>query len=266
MKALSPKKPPKKGFVTIVTNMGNLNLQLHCDLVPLACENFLGLCENGFYKNTIFHRNIRHFMIQGGDPTSTGKGGKSIWGKEFPDEFMKNLKHDGAGVLSMANYGKNTNTSQFFICYKSAPHLNNKHTVFGKLVGGIDVLKALALIETDPTNDKPLIDIMILDTIVYLNPFSKEEMEKEQLDEKLKKDKEKEKQEFGQWLSNPQPLLVPGPADTTKGVGKYLSKTVTIPTQKRQFDFGEITQQTTSSKKQKTGYGEFSQFGMQKSK
>jgi len=131
-------------------------------------------------------------MIQGGDPTATGKGGKSIWNKEFPDEFVKNLKHDGAGVLSMANYGKNTNTSQFFICYKSAPHLNGKHTVFGKLVGGMDVLKAMALVEND-VNDKPVNDIVILDTIVYLNPFSKEEMDKEELEEKQKKRKRKRK-------------------------------------------------------------------------
>jgi peptidyl-prolyl cis-trans isomerase-like protein 2 len=172
--------------------MGNLNLQLHCDLVPLACENFLTLCETGYYKNTIFHRNIRHFMIQGGDPSATGRGGKSIWNKEFPDEFIKSLKHDGAGVLSMANYGKNTNTSQFFICYKSAPHLNNKHTVFGKLVGGMDVLKGMALMEND-LSDKPLTDIVILESIVYLNPFSKEEMEKEEQEEKLKKEKEKRK-------------------------------------------------------------------------
>jgi len=262
-----PKKTTKKGFVTLVTNAGNLNLQLHCDLVPLACENFLTLCENGFYKNTIFHRNIRHFMIQGGDPTATGKGGKSMWGKEFPDEFIKSLKHDGAGVLSMANYGKNTNTSQFFICYKSAPHLNNKHTVFGKLVGGMDVLKSLALIESD-VYDKPLMDIMILDTVVYLNPFSKEEIEKEQQEEKLKKDKEKEKQEFGQWLSHPQAQTSTIPQSTETSVGKYLSKNIpTAPTQKRSLDFGEITQQqqitqNPSRKKQKTSsYGDFSQFG-----
>jgi len=267
-----PKKTLKKGFVTIVTNMGNLNLQLHCDLVPLACENFLTLCENGYYKNMPFHRSIRHFMIQGGDPTGTGRGGKSIWNKEFPDEFVKSLKHDGAGVLAMANYGKNTNTSQFFICYKSAPHLNNHHTVFGKLVGGMDVLKAMALVETD-ISDRPVSDIVIIDAIVYLNPFSKEEMEKEEQEDKLKKDKEKEKQEFGQWLSNPQPSQ----SAKESSVGKYLSKplTNTPSQQKRNFDFGEITQQqhqktnnnsainnnnNSARKKQKT-YGDFSQFG-----
>jgi len=255
-----PKKTLKKGFVTIITNMGNLNLQLHSDLVPLACENFLSLCETGYYKNTIFHRNIRHFMIQGGDPTATGKGGKSIWNKDFPDEFVKSLKHDGAGVLSMANYGKNTNTSQFFICYKSAPHLNNKHTVFGKLVGGMDVLKGMALMEND-ANDKPIVDIVILDTIVYLNPFSKEEMDKEEQEDKIKKEKEKEKLEFGQWLSNPQPLN----SGAENSVGKYLSKQGLEKNaqQKRNLDFGEITQVASNNrKKQRTSsYGDFSKFG-----
>jgi len=276
MKALNPKKTLKKGFVTLVTNMGNLNLQLHCDLVPLACENFLTLCDTGFYKNTLFHRNIRHFMIQGGDPQATGRGGQSIWRKEFPDEFVKSLKHDGAGVLSMANCGKNTNTSQFFICYKSAPHLNNKHTVFGKLVGGMDVLKMMALVDND-TYDKPLMDIIILDTIIYLNPFSKEEMDKEEQEEKQKKDKEKEKQEFGQWLSNPQPNTPLNASHDLAGgvVGKYLSNPIvsTNQQQKRHFDFGEITQSSSSHvaasnhlrKKQKTkgenSYGDFSKFG-----
>jgi len=127
----------------------------------------------------------------------------------------------------------------------------------------MDVLKALALVENDET-DKPKIDIIIHDTIVYLNPFSKEELEKDQQEEKVKQNKEKEKQEFGQWLSNPQPQQS-NPTDT--GIGKYLSKSSTSATaQKRQIDFGEITQQVTQNassnrKKQKTSYGDFSHFG-----
>jgi peptidyl-prolyl cis-trans isomerase-like protein 2 len=106
--------------------MGNINIQLHCDLAPLACENFITHCGSGYYNGTIFHRNIRHFMIQGGttkdpaskilillgDPEGTGSGGKSIWGRPFPDEFNKSLRHDGEGVVSMANRGKDTNGSQ----------------------------------------------------------------------------------------------------------------------------------------------------------
>jgi len=172
--------------------MGKLNFELHCDLVPLACENFITHCETGYYKNIKFHRNIRHFMIQGGDPSASGKGGESIWGRDFPDEFVKTLKHDGVGVLSMANSGKNTNGSQFFVLYKSAPHLDNLHTVFGKLVGGMEVLKAMALVESDEY-DRPVQDIVILDTFVYFNPFSKEEMLKDQQEEEAKQKKEKEK-------------------------------------------------------------------------
>jgi len=230
--------------------MGLLNFELHCELVPLACENFITHCESGYYKNVKFHRNIRHFMIQGGDPSATGKGGESIWGKDFPDEFVKTLKHDGIGVLSMANSGKNTNGSQFFILYKSAPHLDNKHTVFGKLVGGFDVLKTMALIESDEY-DRPVQDIVILDTTVYFNPFSKEEMQKEKLEEETKQKKEKEKQEFGQWLSNPQPL-VPVIKTNENGIGKYLASpsTQTTKTLKRHLDFGSITQ-TEAQKKSK---------------
>jgi len=226
-------------------------------------------CENGYYKNTKFHRNIRHFMIQGGDPTATGRGGNSIWGKDFPDEFIKTLKHDGVGVLSMANSGKNTNGSQFFVLYKSAPHLNNKHTVFGKLVGGFEVLKAMGLVEADEY-DRPVQEISILDTIVYFNPFSPEEILKDQIEEEEKQKKEKEKNEFGQWLSNPQssketPIVVP--SSQKVGVGKYLmSLPDTNQEQKRHLDFGSITQSeylTPSGvrKKQKTGhYGDFSNF------
>jgi len=247
----TPKKTDKKGYVTIETNIGNLNLQLHCDLAPLACENFLTLCERKYYLGTIFHRNIRHFMIQGGDPTATGRGGDSIWGKDFPDEFDATLKHDGVGVVSMANRGKNTNTSQFFITYKSAPHLNNKHTVFGTLVGGMDLLKQLALIEVDD-NDRPLQDIRIIDTIVFMNPFSEEEMKKSAEEQQQKLKKEKERYTYGSWLSNPQPTKTPvaGKADT---VGKYITSTIINQNKKRPLDFGVVTQ--VAKKKNKNCIG-----------
>lgn len=268
--APKPKTTKKKGYVTLVTSMGNLNLELHCDLAPLACENFLTLCERKYYIGTIFHRNIRHFMIQGGDPTATGKGGESIWKRPFPDEFNQSLKHDGVGVLSMANRGKNTNTSQFFIMYKSAPHLNNRHTIFGKVVGGMDVLKQMARAETDD-NDKPVIDIRILDTAVYMNPFSEEEMQKDREEEEATKKKEKEKTEFGAWFSNPQSALKKPSGTTsstttttsTTGAAPLIGKYVTgLPgptsSKKRSIDFGAVT---SVSKKQKTsGYGDFSAF------
>lgn len=102
----------KKGYVRLQTNFGPLNFELHCDLVPKACENFLRLCASGYYNGTKFHRSIRNFMIQGGDPTGTGMGGKSVWETTFEDEFKPNLSHTGRGILSMANSGPNSNGSQ----------------------------------------------------------------------------------------------------------------------------------------------------------
>ncbi|XP_023931620.1 peptidyl-prolyl cis-trans isomerase-like 2, partial [Lingula anatina] len=122
----------KKGYVRLVTSKGVLNLELHCEMVPKTCENFMKHCASGYYNGTTFHRSIRNFMIQGGDPTGTGKGGESVWGGAFKDEFKPNLTHSGRGVLSMANSGPNTNKSQFFITFRSCRHLDQKHAVFGR--------------------------------------------------------------------------------------------------------------------------------------
>uniref|UniRef100_A0A8K9VFA0 PPIase cyclophilin-type domain-containing protein n=1 Tax=Oncorhynchus mykiss TaxID=8022 RepID=A0A8K9VFA0_ONCMY len=145
----------KKGYVRLHTNKGDINLELYCDKVPKAGENFTKLCKKGYYDGTVFHRSIRNFMIQGGDPTGTGLGGESFWGKPFKDEFRPNLSHTGRGVLSMANSGPNTNKSQFFITFRSCPYLDRKHTVFGRVVGGFEALTAMENIEADPKTDKP---------------------------------------------------------------------------------------------------------------
>lgn len=101
-----------KGYARIVTNVGDLNLELHTENAPKAVWNFIQLAKKGYYKDVAFHRNIKGFMIQGGDPTGTGRGGESIWGKNFEDEVIGPLKHDARGTISMANKGKNTNSSQ----------------------------------------------------------------------------------------------------------------------------------------------------------
>ena len=101
--------------------------------MPKAAFNFLALAASGYYENTLFHRNIKGFMIQGGDPTGTGKGGESIWGGTFIDEFHNDLKHDRKGIVSMANNGPDSNGSQFFITYAAQSHLNNQYTIFGKV-------------------------------------------------------------------------------------------------------------------------------------
>ncbi|CEG81339.1 Putative Peptidyl-prolyl cis-trans isomerase-like 2 [Rhizopus microsporus] len=106
------KKIKKKSYARIITNYGNINVELHSDKVPRTCHNFVQLAKTGYYNNVIFHRNIKNFMIQGGDPTGTGKGGESIWKRPFPDEIKTTLTHNARGVLSMANKGKDTNGSQ----------------------------------------------------------------------------------------------------------------------------------------------------------
>jgi peptidyl-prolyl cis-trans isomerase-like 1 len=130
--------------------------------MPLqTCQNFAGLADAGKYNNVIFHRIIPGFMLQGGDPTGTGRGGESIWGGKFEDEFDNSLLHTGPGVLSMANSGPGTNGSQFFLTLAATPHLNGKHTVFGQVVEGMDVVERIAAVQTD-SGDRPLQDVIIL--------------------------------------------------------------------------------------------------------
>jgi cyclophilin family peptidyl-prolyl cis-trans isomerase len=145
-------KPPefvldlkKKYSAKLSTDKGDIVLDLFADKVPTTVNNFVFLAGEGFYDDTIFHRVIPGFMAQGGDPTGTGRGGP---GYRFSDEFNPSLKHDKPGVLSMANAGPGTNGSQFFITYAPTPHLNNKHSVFGQVISGMDVLTAIP--ERDP--------------------------------------------------------------------------------------------------------------------
>ncbi|XP_054157963.1 peptidyl-prolyl cis-trans isomerase cypE-like [Oppia nitens] len=152
-------------YVTLVTNKGEITLELFWSLTPKTCKNFAELAKKKYYDNTIFHRVIDNFMIQGGDPTGTGRGGKSIYGKKFEDEFNANLKHDSEGILSMANAGPDTNGSQFFITLKKTSFLNGKHTVFGKVVKGMDVVHAIGKVETN--DDKPIDPITILKAKVH---------------------------------------------------------------------------------------------------
>lgn len=177
-----------KGYARLVTTHGNLNLELHCELTPKTCENFIRLCESGYFVDCIFHRVIRHFIIQSGDPTGTGLGGDSCWGGAFADEFQPQLKHDSRGVLSMANSGPNSNKSQFFITFRPCNQLNKKHTVFGKVVGGLETLDKVEFVETDK-DDRPLEEIKILACQVFVNPYKEVD---EMLARERKEAKEKE--------------------------------------------------------------------------
>jgi len=132
---------PKKSYsATLKTEKGDIVIHLHADKVPNTVNNFVFLARQGFYTGTIFHRVITNFMVQGGDPTGSGMGGP---GYEFKDEFHPSLKHDKPGVFSMANAGPNTNGSQFFITHVPTPWLDNKHSVFGEVTGGMDVLLSI---------------------------------------------------------------------------------------------------------------------------
>ncbi|GFY93403.1 cyclophilin-like peptidyl-prolyl cis-trans isomerase family protein [Actinidia rufa] len=139
--------------VTLETSMGSFTLEMYYKHAPRTCRNFIELARRGYYDNVKFHRIIRDFIVQGGDPTGTGRGGESIYGAKFEDEITRELKHTGAGIISMANAGPNTNGSQFFITLAPAPSLDGKHTIFGRVCRGMEIIKRLGSVQTD-NNDR----------------------------------------------------------------------------------------------------------------
>lgn len=151
--------------ILLETSMGSITLELYTTHAPKTCRNFLTLASRNYYTNTIFHRIIPNFMIQGGDPTGTGRGGASIYGDKFEDEIRPDLKHTGAGVLSMANSGPDTNGSQFFITLAPTPWLDGKHTIFGRVKSGMRVVQRMGLVKTGE-EDRPEEEVRILGTRV----------------------------------------------------------------------------------------------------
>ena len=207
----------RKAYVALHTSKGDLNLELHADLVPRTCQNFLLLAARGYYNGVVFHRSIRNFMLQGGDPTGTGRGGESAWGKTFADEFVQSLSHSGRGVVSMANAGPHTNGSQFFILYKSAPHLDKKHTIFGRVVGGMDTtLSALERVPTD-ADDRPAEELRIESISVFDDPFA----DPAPAPAAKAAAEEAEDEEEGRWWSNPAGNAH-GLVAQHGGIGKFL--------------------------------------------
>ncbi|KPP72005.1 peptidyl-prolyl cis-trans isomerase-like 3-like [Scleropages formosus] len=179
--------------VTLHTDLGDLKIELFCERAPKTCENFLALCASGFYNDCVFHRSIKGFMVQTGDPTGTGKGGTSIWGRKFEDEFNEHLKasdlcppyynlapvhgsvllqHNVRGVVAMANNGPNTNASQFYITYGKQPHLDMKYTVFGKVIDGFETVDELEKLPVNEKTFRPLNDVHIKDVTLHANPFA----------------------------------------------------------------------------------------------
>lgn len=181
VRALSARggKPPR-AYVRLTTSSGRLDLELYVDKAPVTCWNFLQLCRTGYYADTSFHRVVRGFMAQGGDPTGTGRGGESYYGHAFGDELSAQgnpHRHTARGVLSMANRGANTNTSQFFITFASRTHLDGKHTVFGRLADQGASERTLAAIERTPTaasDNRPLTPIVIEAADVYVDPMEEQ--------------------------------------------------------------------------------------------
>lgn len=211
------RKKKAKAYVRLITSEGTLNLELHTDMVPRTTDNFLRLCEKQYYNNTVFHRLIQNFMMQGGDPTGTGKGGQSGFegGRAFKDEFDSRLTHQGPGVVSMANNGKNTNRSQFFVSLKSCQHLDNKHSVFGRAVGGLALLEVFNKWDTDE-KDRPKKEIRLLRTEVFKNPF------KEAVIEAAKPKVEKVVDPIATWFSNRRDPMEGHRNRHSSQVGKYL--------------------------------------------
>jgi peptidyl-prolyl cis-trans isomerase-like 1 len=154
--------PPQSAapFVVFETSVGVFVVELYTRHAQNTCYNFSELARAGYYNRTVFHRVIKDFMVQGGDPTGTGRGGESVFGGKFGDEITRELKHVGAGVLAMANSGPNTNGSQFYLTLAPAPWLDGKHTVFGRVCSGMGTVKKLGLVPVDG-GDRPLTDVFV---------------------------------------------------------------------------------------------------------
>jgi len=243
----------------------------------------LMLARQGKYNQCPFHRLIPGFMVQGGDPTGTGGGGGSYWGTPFRDEYdLKGAeKHSERGMLSMANKGMNTNGSQFFVTFRATPHLDGKHTVFGKLVGGEDVLTAIEGVPVEPKTEKPAKPILITEVVIYADPFQDY---KQRLARKLqakgqdgsggitkditldplpaKQITKKERDDvnwFGVKLGQKEDSAAKAPnGETSGGVGKYLSSEMPKPASAKRPAALEIGVTDDGKKKRKKlGFGNF---------
>ncbi|KAM0750840.1 cyclophilin-like protein [Meredithblackwellia eburnea MCA 4105] len=268
----------EKAFVRLVTNYGNLNCELYADKVPKTVYNFLKLASDDKYKDTIFHRLIPGFMIQGGDPTGTGRGGESFWGKSFEDEFPRNTpKHEDRGTLAMANSGPNTNKSQFYITFRKTPHLDGKHTVFGRLVGGDDVLSKIERVPSDPSTNRPLKPVTLKDVAIFQDPFDayrkrlekrllREEEERQGAGERQRKKEEREKDRttwFGTKLGEKEKREREAEGKlglgNKSGIGKYVALPSAGGADAKRKEVPEPNGPPTKKKRpQGGGFGEFS--------
>ena len=157
--------------LTLKTTLGDVKIELFTDLVPRNTENFLTLCASGLYNDTQFHRSIPKFMVQGGDPTGTGKGGECIWGGFVPGETTPSLSHNTRGLVSMCNMAQGSCGSQFFFTYAPAPHLDGECTIIGKIIGGEDTLARMEAAPVAGKKSRPEQPITLLGVKIHANPF-----------------------------------------------------------------------------------------------
>ncbi|XP_057350872.1 spliceosome-associated protein CWC27 homolog isoform X2 [Manis pentadactyla] len=195
-------EPPTNGKVLLKTTAGDIDIELWSKEAPKACRNFIQLCLEAYYDNTIFHRVVPGFIVQGGDPTGTGAGGESIYGAPFKDEFHSRLRFNRRGLVAMANAGPHDNGSQFFFTLGRADELNNKHTIFGKVTGDT-VYNMLRLTEVDiGDEERPRNPHKIKSCEVLFNPFDDiipreiKKPKKEKPEEEVKKLKPKGTKNF----------------------------------------------------------------------
>jgi len=161
--------------LTLHTNLGDMKVELYCTEVPKICFNFLALAASGYYDGLTFHRLMPGFLIQGGDPDGKGKGGESIWGGKFEDQFHANVKHDQRGVISMANRGPNSNGSQFFFTFAPQAHLDSVYSAFGRVVDGMDVLDKMEQVPVGKKH-RPTEKIVIKNVSIHANPLASQPM------------------------------------------------------------------------------------------
>jgi peptidyl-prolyl cis-trans isomerase-like protein 2 len=224
------KQQKQKGYVRLITNLGDLLLELHCDIVPRTCTNFLGLVQAKKYDGTTFHRLIPNFMIQGGKAKSGGEDA-SLWGPSFVDEFDDRLKHVAGGVVSMANSGPGTNKRQFFITFKSCPQLDRKHSIFGEVVDDNGVLKKMENRQADK-KDRPLEPIKIIKAEILVDPAKDAmEMQQKQMEEREKERQEEETRKKAMALGKSGVAKTKKSSSTSNDnnnrmIGKYLPKSV----------------------------------------
>ncbi|KNG87331.1 hypothetical protein ANOM_003925 [Aspergillus nomiae NRRL 13137] len=270
----------QKGYARISTTSGDINLELQTEYAPKAVWNFIKLAKKGYYKDVTFHRNIKGFMIQGGDPSGTGRGGESIWGKYFNDEFEGPLKHDSRGTLSMANKGKNTNSSQFFIAYRALPHLNNKHTIFGHVIDDpTPSSTTLNKLETHPVNastNRPTPDIRITDVTIFVDPFeeflnqkkAEETSGKNKTADSTEEDGKTQQEDDDQVTWTGKRVRGPGSSgaggDASSGVGKYLKAALANQAAQEEDEIVEFVDEEPEPEpmrkkfKSRGGFGDFS--------